>query len=158
MPGTLQQYLAEMAGKAAEDLIAALDRLPAEKRQWKPSEKSRSAMNQFAECAILNGSTAKLIRDRSWDTQGSMDDYFDTLSKMEGDEAAVRALMQENLPKIKDAILSVPDEDLSKEVQMPWGPMTLKQIVGYPFWNMCYHEGQINYIAMMSGVEIGPPV
>jgi hypothetical protein len=34
---------------------------------------------------------------------------------------------------------------------MPWGPMTVSQILGYPFWNMCYHEGQINYIASMLG-------
>jgi hypothetical protein len=27
--------------------------------------------------------------------------------------------------------------------------MTLEQIMSYPYWNMCYHEGQVNYIAAM---------
>ncbi len=29
--------------------------------------------------------------------------------------------------------------------------MTVAQIASYPYWNMCYHEGQINYIASMLG-------
>jgi len=35
------------------------------------------------------------------------------------------------------------------EVQMPWGMMTLAQIISYPYWDMSYHEGQINYLASM---------
>jgi hypothetical protein len=29
--------------------------------------------------------------------------------------------------------------------------MTLANIIAYPYWNMSYHEGQVNYIASMLG-------
>ena len=48
-------------------------------------------------------------------------------------------------------IKDVTDEELGVQVDMPWGPMAMAQIIAYPFWNMCYHEGQINYITSMLG-------
>jgi len=40
-----------------------------------------------------------------------------------------------------------PDEMLSAEMLSPWGPMAMTEIVSYPYWNMTYHLGQINFIA-----------
>ncbi len=36
-------------------------------------------------------------------------------------------------------------------IPMPWGPMTVAQMITSPHWNMTYHEGQINYIASILG-------
>jgi hypothetical protein len=55
------------------------------------------------------------------------------------------------IPKVVETIGKTHDSDLGIEIEMPCGAMTLEQIVSYPYWNMCYHEGQINYIASMLG-------
>src|SRR5436305_2822985 len=109
---SLQSFLAEATKKQADQLEAALKRIPEDKREWSPMNNARSAMDQYAECAILTGSTAKLIGDRCWDTQGSMDDYFNQKNALAKDYAGAKTLMAENLPKAIDAINSVPDAEL----------------------------------------------
>jgi len=148
---SMQSFLVEATKKQAEQLEAAMKRIPEDKRDWSPMGNARSAMDQYAECAILTGSTAKLIKVRSWDNQGSMDDYFNQKNDLAKDYNGAKKLMAENLPKIAEAIESVQDKDLDVKVDMPWGPMALKDIISYPYWNMSYHEGQINYIASMLG-------
>jgi hypothetical protein len=49
------------------------------------------------------------------------------------------------------AIAGIPDEDLGAEVQMAWGPMTIEHMMAHGYWNMSYHEGQINYL----GAKVG---
>ncbi len=147
----LQSFLAEATAKQAEQLETAIKRIPEDKREWSAMKDARSAMDQYAECAILNGSTAKLIKDRTWSSQESMDDFFNHKKELAKDYSKAKKLMDENLPKVIEAIKSVPDQDLDVKVDMPWGPMSLKEIISYPFWNMSYHEGQINYIASMLG-------
>jgi len=148
---SLQDYLANMTQKQAEQLDAAIKRIPADKREWSPMKDARSAMDQYAECAILTGSTAELIRTRNFGDPSKMNEFFENKKKLATDYAAGKKLLDENVPKAMDAIRSVKDEDLDVKIDMPWGPMTLRDIIGYPFWNMSYHEGQINYIASMLG-------
>ncbi len=34
---------------------------------------------------------------------------------------------------------------------MAWGPMTIEHMMAHGYWNMSYHEGQINYL----GAKVG---
>ncbi len=151
---TLQQFFADGARKAAEDLEAAVLRIPEDKRAWSPMGDARTALDQAAECAILCGSTAKLIQTRSWDSLGSMDEYFQKKAELAKDWGQIQATLKENSAKVADTIRGVPDADLGVEIAMPWGPMTIAQVISYPYWNMSYHLGQINYIAIMLGVDV----
>jgi hypothetical protein len=146
---SVQEFFVSLTEKAAQDLLTALDNLPEENRMWSPMGEARTALDQVAECALLNGSTAKLLRDRTWGSQSGMDEFFNAKAELAKNEQACKATLQENLPKIVEAIRSVSDADLAVSVEMPWGPMTLGQIITYPYWNMSYHEGQINYLASM---------
>jgi hypothetical protein len=40
---------------------------------------------------------------------------------------------------------------LSIEFPSPWGSLSIEQTIAYPYWNMSYHLGQLNYIASMLG-------
>jgi uncharacterized damage-inducible protein DinB len=151
MPETLQTFLASATQKAAADLETALMRVPEDKRTWSPMDKARSAMDQAAEVAMLNGYTAHLINNRSWDTKFDFDDYLQEKAALAQDWNAVKALLDKNTPLVIAAIQAVPDSDLDIEVTLPWGPSSLAQVMSYPYWNMSYHEGQINYIASMLG-------
>lgn len=148
---TLQGFLAEATLKSMESLIAAVERIPEDKRNWSPTEGSRSALDQAAECAMLSEGT--LLRERKWPEDFNFEDYLTKKAALvEQGWPAVKALLQENVPKGVEVIRGVRDEEWENTIQMPWGPFTIAQIASYPYWNMSYHEGQVNYIASMLGV------
>jgi hypothetical protein len=149
MANPLQNFLASAAIKAATDLETALLRVPQEKRLWSAQGDARTAADMVAECALLTGSTAGLIESRQFTTD--FQQYALDKAALVLDEAAMLTLLHESAAKVAEAIRAVPDGDLTVEVAMPWGLMTLEQIIAYPYWNMSYHEGQINYIASMLG-------
>ena len=148
---TLQNFLAQATPKAAEDLETALLRLPAEKRNWSAGGDARSALDMMAEVALLNGTTAQTLENRSFPDDYDFAVYAQDKAELTQDWPALKKMLDENTARVVEAILSVPDEDVGVELQMPWGPMTLAQLMAYPYWNACYHEGQINFIASMLG-------
>ncbi len=148
---TVQEFLANATQKAADDLEAALLRIPEDKRGWSPAETSRSALDQVAECAMLNGSAVGIITSCAWPEKYDMGGFMDAKADLARDWNAVQALLHENTARVAETIRSVPDEDLGVVVQFPWGPSTLAEVAAYPYWNMSYHHGQINYIASILG-------
>jgi hypothetical protein len=152
MSNKLQNFLANAAIKAASDLEVALMRLPEDKRDWSAQGDARSALDLVAECAILNGSTVDLIKTRQFPPDYDMASYMTEKAELAKDWEALQSLLHQNTARVVAAIRAVPEEDLEAEVTMPWGPMTLEQVISYPHWNMSYHEGQINYIASMLGL------
>ncbi|HEX8550580.1 MAG TPA: hypothetical protein VF681_03385 [Abditibacteriaceae bacterium] len=151
MPNTLQNFLAQSTQKAALDLEAALGRLPADKRDWSAGCDARSALDMVAECAILNGSTAEIVRNRAFPANFDMAAYAVEKAALARDETALLALLKANTARTVETLSAIGDDDLEIEVQMPWGAMTLAQVAAYPYWNMSYHEGQINFIASLLG-------
>lgn len=146
----LQDFLAEGALKAALDLETALMRLPKDKRLWSVGGDARSALDMVAEVAMLNGTTADTLQNRAF---GDFDWAAYTREKAElaQDWPALKSLLDANTSRVVEVIRALPDEALNVEVQMPWGAMTLMQLMEYPYWNAKYHEGQINFIASVLG-------
>lgn len=151
MSHILQEFVIAATQKAASDLEAAVLRLPEDKRSWSPMDKARTALDQAAECALINGETADLITNRKWTMGGDFAAFERAKVELSHDWNAVKWMLDQNIAKLVAAIRAVSDEDLGVEIQMPWGPMNLAQVIAYPYWNMAYHEGQINYIASMVG-------
>ncbi len=149
--GTLQTYLARTIVNCANDLIAAVERLPEDKRDWSAMGGARSALDQAAECALLNGAIPEMLKARAWDQsfyvayEGAKSDL-----KAQGWEA-VKSQLLTNSARAAEAAQALDDKDLAISIDCPWGPMTLELIAAYPYWNTCYHEGQVNYIASMLG-------
>lgn len=93
---------------------------------------------------MLNGMNVQMITERAWPADYNFEPYLKEKAILAQDWDAVKSMLAENTAKVAATIRSVPDDDLGIEVQMPWGPMTLAQILSY-------HEGQINYIASILG-------
>ena len=151
MSQSVQSFLAAVTPEAADGLAAAFERLPEDRREWSPGGQARSALNLVAECALLNGYTADLLQTRRWPAP-DLQDYLRELGVLttQGWEP-VRALLQENTRKFSVAVAAVPDDALDADIVMPWGTQTMTEVAAYPYWNMKYHEGQINYlIAILS--------
>lgn len=151
MPNALQEFLARATLKQREQLEAAIARLPEDKRAWSPMGDARTAVDQFTECAMLNGSTVEMLQTRSFPANFDFATYLEAKAALSQDWEKVQAMLKENTDRAIAAILAVPEADFNVEVQMPWGPLKLSDIMSYPYWNMSYHEGQINYIASMLG-------
>lgn len=148
MPNTLQDYLATATRKASADLAAALLRLPEDKRGWSPGEKSRTALDQVAECAILNEYTAELIQTRTWQADWFAD-FPAAKAKAAQDWGTLQARLQESAARVAAAIADVPDEALADEIQLFGRTMALAEVMARSYWNMTYHEGQIVYIGSL---------
>ena len=151
MSSTLHDFLTGATRKAADDLIAALERLPADKRDWSPMGDARSALDMVAECAILNGTTVEMIQQRAF-PPFDWESYRAAKTALVSDPDGALALLRENTTRVVAAIPTVDAADLATEIPMPWGAQSLSSILSYPYWNMTYHEGQINYLASMLGV------
>ena len=150
MAGTLQQFLANATREAASSLEKALNRLPEDKRDWSPMGDARSAMDMVAECAILSDPT-NIVQSRSFPMDFDFGAFQQQKNELAKNPAEAWSLLKQNVERAITTIQSVPDSDLDIQVQMPFGTFTIGQIISYPYWNMSYHEGQINYIASMLG-------
>lgn len=151
MPGPLQSFISAATTKAANDLISAVENLPEDRRTWSPLEKGRTALDQAAECAILNGFSADLLKSKSFPADFSFDEFSAQKAELAKDWSAVKALLLSNTSTAVSVIEAVPDSDLGIEIEMPWGNYTVAQTMAYPYWNMSYHEGQTNYIGFLAG-------
>jgi hypothetical protein len=150
MPGPLQKFIAAATKKAAGDLITAVENLPEDKRSWSPLDKGRTALDQAAECAILNGSVINLLKTKVFPTDFNYDEFVGKKAELAKDWNAVKELLLANTELAIAAIEAVPDSELDIEVAMPWGTHTVASIMSYPYWNMSYHEGQTNYIGFLA--------
>ncbi len=158
MQSTIQEFVAEELQRTMDDLMAALLALPEEKRQWSPLEKGRTALDQVAECAVTNKYIAVIIEcacvpngreNLTPETRAALNDAEAWNSEKAGlarDTDTVTAALQENTRRLIDAILAAPTASLDTEVKLPWEKTALSSVIAYPWWNMSYHEGQINYI------------
>lgn len=147
----LQTFLSTSIPKAAADLETALLRLPEDKRNWSAGGDARSALHMVAEVAIINGDTAEMISTRQGMANFDLAELNRRMAALCDDWPALQTLLHDNTARVAEAIGALADEDFDAEIQMPWGAMTLAQIAAYPYWNACYHEGQINFIASMLG-------
>ena len=55
---------------------------------------ARTALNQMAECAILNGSTAETVKTKKFAIQGGMQDYFIVRDKLAADWDKCKSLFE----------------------------------------------------------------
>ncbi len=148
---TLQNFLATSIPQATADLETALMRLPEDKRHWSAGGDARTAIDMLAEVAIVNGDAAEMIETRKGMANFDLEGLARHKAGLWADWPKLKSLLDENTARVVAAIRTVPDADLQSEIAMPWGPMTLTQIMEYPYWNAKYHEGQINFIASMLG-------
>lgn len=147
--GTLQPFLADVTRQTAEGLIAAVERLPDNRINWQPESGSRSALDQVAECVLLTDYVVAIVK-------GEPDQLPSFEAYISAKEAAVASgwgsLHPALLKTIEDVcatIASVPDDALNETKNTLIGPQTVTQLITYPYWNMTYHQGQINYIASL---------
>ncbi len=149
MPVTRQDFLANSTEQGAKNLFDALLALPEAKREWRPADTARTALDMVAECALNNGYTADMIQNRAWGAPA-----YDACMAIQSETAAddisdLQKLLEANTKRVAVAIRATPDDAMDVEIDTPFGIMTVAQSIAYPYWNMSYHEGQINFIGSL---------
>jgi hypothetical protein len=148
IPASIQDFVAESTRKAAEELKKAFLELPEDRRDWKPSEKSRSALNVLVECAVMNAQTVPLIETVAWPSDG-VEAFERATAEVGQDWQTAIAVLEQGTEKLVNAIRAVSPDQFGAIIEMPWQPFTLLETINYPSWNMSYHLGQINYISSL---------
>jgi len=145
-----QDQVVKQTQRALDDVIRAVEALPEDKRDWKPADTSRSALNQLQELAVAPRYFVELI------DKGQMPQFDDHENLMKSHDTfeLCRESAREATSELCRAISEFPDERLEDEVKLPFGGgmvMSMADVLGLHAWNLTYHHGQINYIQTMLG-------
>lgn len=149
MSPNIQALSATLTRESAEVLIALLDATPAERFTWNPLEKGRTIHHQLVECCLANRKWTAILQTRAYADFG--EEEADAEYQRGTDIATLKARLRETANDLANAILAVPDEDLSVKIETAWGPYSVARSCMHACWNMMYHEGQINYIHTLYG-------
>jgi|SRR5947209_38449 len=148
MQVSVQTVAARRTQKAADDLTAAANATQADRLDWKPLDCGRTVLDQLAECAMANLKWANILRARTYTRLPAEEaESFAELTTRE----QVNGKLRETTAALVAAILAVSDDQLGAEIETPWGPYDLADCCLHAYWNMVYHEGQINYIQTLYG-------
>ena len=152
---TVNETAAKLTQQAADKLVKNLNVMPAEKQQWKPPQEGRSAHDQILECAVMNGFAAKILNDLAFPNMETMD-WGGMFGKAAAENDTVEKLLSTLEKSTADLIAATkafPADKLSDTVMIPFdgSTRTWAEVIFFPYWNMTYHEGQINYIQLLYG-------
>lgn len=147
-----QEQAAQLTRDAGEALFAAARAMPEDKLNWKTMGEARTPLHMLQECAYYLPTLAPMLTpggDFMAVAGPLMEEStsWDTLDKV---EAAYNRFLPDTLAFIR----SVPDEDLGNDVPIPWAEgltMPVWKVLMSLYWNLVYHQGQINYVQTMYG-------
>lgn len=142
----LQRFLADSTVKAAADLEAALLQLPEDRRGWSAGGEARSALHMVAECAIMNGSAVAMIERGVFPEDFAHVHFASEIAALARDWATLQRRLHESAAHVAQVIRQVPRQELPAQADS----------MAYPFWNMSYHLGQINFIASLLAASSRP--
>lgn len=130
----------------AELLVKDTKFIPDEKFAFCPMGCAKTAKDILAEIANGNIMFANVF------TGAESDESFGKRVAQASTLADLGELVMESAAAVVDAIDSLDEADLDREVKMPWGAtFPLWQAILLPVSHMTYHDGQINYIQTLLG-------
>ena len=148
----LQDQVIKMTQEATDALFRNVRAMPEDKLTWKPMENGRTALDQLQECAYT-----PLFFVGVLDTSQALDASEEAREKRAAERAKWSVDECEQHCKANNEIYfelvkNLPDSELGKEIDMPWGETaTIGDAIGFQYWNLVYHQGQINYIQTLYG-------
>ncbi|MCW3100249.1 MAG: hypothetical protein JWL77_5867 [Chthonomonadaceae bacterium] len=150
----LAAFLASRIRTAGANIEKAVGKMPADRQSWHPTvdgNEGRDTLDQLIECGLLNGLVAGAFQsgevpNPDWDAYGAKKATLDSGEKIhaafkEGTESLAAAIETCSPTKLAETFI---DPFFQKE--MSWA-----EFADFMYWNMCYHDGQINYIQVLYG-------
>jgi glutathione S-transferase len=154
-----QDQVVKLTQRAVEDLARAAEAFPADRLEWSPGGEARSALDQLREIAMSAAWLRPIVERGDSDVFEAhpagkpgprrMPDTPELTTVAESLKQARKSTAQ--LCKV---IAAVPDGHLEDEVSLPFlggTVVTLADVLLMHYWNLTYHLGQINQLALMLG-------
>jgi uncharacterized damage-inducible protein DinB len=138
-----------LSREAGETLIRVASSTPPDRLEWKPLDNGRTILDQLVECCIANRKWARILRNRTYSNL-PREQVVATYAGLDSLEV-IAARLRETVRELVEGIETVSDEDAGKKLDTEWGPYTLGRCCIHAYWNMVYHEGQINYVQTLYG-------
>jgi hypothetical protein len=146
----LKQLLVERVRRIGKSYLSDLSFIPEDKLGVSPMGKARSPIEFTAECAGFNLWVARTFRNEP-DDAAKKETRAAYLASLVTAPLATRAF-EESIEVLATAIAETPDEELFREITMPWGSAApLHEAAAMATAHMMYHDGQINYIQSLYG-------
>ena len=120
-----------------------------DKRNINPGGVARSPLYIVVECAVVNGSIAKMLRGEKVD--GPSGEARETFMKSFGTTEKALAFLTQETASLYAAIDALDESTLGDIVQTPLGERTIFGVAGIAGFHMGYHDGQLNYCQMLNG-------
>ena len=152
---TAKELICTLNDQATEGLFRAARAGAADKLEWKPGEKARSALDIARECALSPTWATELLETRKMPefNETTMAEYEAKKNAIPSLDAA-EALAKENVAALNAAIGAFPESDLRVTMHVPFGPnpnWPFYNVMMLHVWNCHYHTGQLNYIQTLYG-------
>ena len=144
------ELIAYNTRRQLDRFFEAFHSIPADKQEWTPSASTRSALDQLQEIAFVFQGIPDAVANRELVmSDEDFEDYMVERKKVT-DVAELERMAREGTEKLLSFALGVKEDELMDVVKMPWpGDFRVADLLGYHNWNLAYHEGQINYIAVL---------
>lgn len=152
---SLAGFIAKRIQTAGDALHTAFAKMPEERAAWKPTVEGnagRDALDQVLECAYLGAWAAEGYAKGALPAV-DWDDYKVQCDAKRNQADALVWLKSSN-DALAAAITALSDEKLGESVTDPlhntpstWGDFAVDLV----YWNLVYHEGQVNYLQVLYG-------
>src|SRR5688500_975194 len=119
----IQALSATLTRETAEVLIALLEATPADRFTWSPLDQGRTIQHQLVECCLANRKWTAILRTRTYADFG--EEEAEAEFQRVSDPDVLKTRLRETAAELSQAILAIPDEDISLKVETAWGPYSL---------------------------------
>lgn len=144
------EFLIYLIEREIDSLFRAARALPADKLAWQPGPATRSALCQLQEVATASEQFWSIYETKTMEwSDEAFAKWKEERSKIT-DLDELEKLTRANLGKVVEYIRGLDPSEYTVPVSLPFGnDFKMADVLAYPYWNMSYHEGQINYIASL---------
>jgi hypothetical protein len=149
---TISRLAAEVTREEAQMMARSLAAMPPDRQTWRPLNEGRSALEQVQECIAINYWVADMLTSRAVPPLDR--EQHEKLVAEYADAEKARTGIVASATVVSAAIESFPPEHLDDTLEMPFQPgmvQSFAQILLMAYWNMAYHNGQINYVQTLYG-------
>ena len=151
---SLKQYLIDNNNMQSAQFFAAVDKVPADKLDWKPLDNGRSALDIAAEVAMSTTWPMAFMPgapkfEMSDEVMAKYNEEKNTLTTVEACKAKAAA----GLAQTNAALEGISDDQLAEAIEVFFSPAPLPRSAALSAFadNARYHTGQVNYIQTLYG-------
>lgn len=131
----------------ADLLIAAVERLPADQRVWRPLDEGRSALSILMECGNVTEYVAEYLAGGDLPDEEALPGPEDF-----ADAEAACAYLEQATERLLEVLEGLSEAALDDPRPVPWDEsMTLGDAIWIVAFHTAYHWGQVNYIQTLLG-------